>query len=229
MPDQTHLPPRLTKSSEDHDGNYKLMFDNPVMVQEMLEDFGPEEIVSELDFSTLERLPEEQIEPNTRKKRRKDRAWKVRRKDGSPCYVAVLLEFQSRPDYYMALRVLTYTALLLQYLAKTEEVKRFGLPPILAVVIYNGPYAWNAPRKVAELFVPMSDALRALCPEQSYILLNIREFEEEALASKKGIAAQMFRMERCRGIEELRDCCATERGVFATRSTRKSSGSSPTG
>ena len=111
MPDQKA--PKTPRNTQEHDAHYKLMFGDPVMVRELLEDFVPPEIVATLDFSTLERLLAEHLDERTRKTRKNDVIWRVRKKDGSPCYVAIILEFQSRPDTFMALRILVYSGLLL--------------------------------------------------------------------------------------------------------------------
>ncbi|MEW6169645.1 MAG: Rpn family recombination-promoting nuclease/putative transposase [Pseudomonadota bacterium] len=38
--------------------------------------------------------------------------WRVRLTDGSPLYIYLLLEFQSRSDPWMAVRLLAYVSLL---------------------------------------------------------------------------------------------------------------------
>ena len=67
--------------------------------------------------------------------------------------MALLLEFQSTPDHWMALRTLSYTTLLLLDLVKTGKVRENeGLPQVFPIVIYNGGKAWKAPQEVAALF-----------------------------------------------------------------------------
>ena len=198
------LPEQLREQQEqqDHDANYKLMFGDPVMVREFLEDFGPPEIVRTLDFNTLERLPVEYVDEKTRKKRKGDSAWRVGLKGGGFCFVAILLEFQSRPDPLMALRILVYSGLMLQILSKTEETKAHGLPPLLPIVIYNGSDEWHVAEDVADLFAPMHSALESFNPRQRYLPVKVMALPEEALQGG-GIAAQVFRMERLRDLEQL--------------------------
>jgi len=51
--------------------------------------------------------------------------------------VLLLLEFQSREDPWMAVRILVCTALLWQNLIKTGAVsEKEGLPPVFPIVIY---------------------------------------------------------------------------------------------
>ena len=202
---QPEQPLRIAKPvTQPHDKAFKLLFGDPVMAREFVQDFGAPEIVEKLDLDTLERLPAEFIS-ETWEQRSDDILYRVRFKDGTPCYLVLMLEFQKDPEYDMALRILAYCALLLQALAKTEEVKLYGLPPILPIVIYIGDKKWDAAPDVRRMFV--STATRRVlwfCPQQRYLLLNIRELTDEVFVGK-GIAAQVFRLERSRDVRELRE------------------------
>lgn len=67
----------------------------------------------------------------------------------------LLLEFQSREDPWMAVRILVCTALLWQNLIKTGAVsEKEGLPPVFPIVIYNRSKPWNAAQDVADLLTP---------------------------------------------------------------------------
>ncbi len=72
------------------------------------------------------------------------------------CYIYILLEFQNTQDYWMALRIATYTGLLWQELVNENQVKAGEkLPPVLPIVLYNGQNPWNAPLNVGELVAPV--------------------------------------------------------------------------
>ena len=195
-----HRPQRkqpLRKPRLPHDSAYKLMFREAAMVRSLLLDLVAEDFVAELDLDTLERLPGEHIARGGQK-RFSDIVWKVQRKGrtDAPCYIAILLEFQSTPDAFMALRLLTYTALLLEHLAKEPEVKESGqLPPVLPIVLYNGSQPWSGAQDVAELFAPMPEGLRPFAPHMRYFLLEERAMPPEAL-QRGGIAAQLVRLEQ---------------------------------
>ncbi|RRD68746.1 MULTISPECIES: Rpn family recombination-promoting nuclease/putative transposase, partial [unclassified Desulfovibrio] len=89
-----------------HDPAYKQFFSNPEMVESLLRDFVPADFVADLDFSTLERCSGSYVTDDLRE-RHDDIVWRVGWKKGSWCYVALLLEFQSTPDHWMALRILS--------------------------------------------------------------------------------------------------------------------------
>ena len=68
-----------------------------------------------LDFSTLEPLPTERIDPTLRD-RSNDLVWRIRFRDETNgpkwLHVLLMLEFQSSVDFFMALRVQGYAARL---------------------------------------------------------------------------------------------------------------------
>ncbi len=88
----------------DHDHSYKLLFSHPRMVEDLLRGFVHEEWVGRIDFSTLERVSGSYVSADLRE-REDDLVWRVRLR-GEWIYVYLLLEFQSQPDPFMALRML---------------------------------------------------------------------------------------------------------------------------
>lgn len=158
----------MEKERMPHDSAYKQFFSNPEMVESLLRDFVPADFVADLDFSTLERCSGSYVTDDLRE-RHDDIVWRVGWKKGSWCYVALLLEFQSTPDHWMALRTLSYTSLLLLDLVKTGKVREGeGLPPVFPIVIYNGGKVWKAPQDVAALFAPMPESLKYYRPQHRY-------------------------------------------------------------
>ena len=93
-----------------HDETYKKLFAFPRMVEDLLRGFvaGPQ--ADDIDFSTLEKLSAEYVSDELLK-RHGDAVWRVRLRERW-LYLLVLLEFQSRDEPRMALRILTYTGLL---------------------------------------------------------------------------------------------------------------------
>jgi hypothetical protein len=62
------------------------------------------------------------------------------------------MEFQSTVDRYMAVRMLSYVALLYQDLIKAKQVTADGrLPPVLPIVLNNGFVRWYAEPELTAL------------------------------------------------------------------------------
>jgi len=84
------------------------------------------------------------------------------------CYVYLLLEFQSQPDPWMALRLLVYVGLLYQELVKGDALTGDGhLPPVLPLVLYNGSRPWAGAEEISEL-VKKSIFPRKICKSRSW-------------------------------------------------------------
>ena len=194
----------MGKERMPHDPAYKQFFSNPEMVESLLRDFVSADFIADLDFSTLERCSGSYVTDDLRE-RHDDIVWRVGWKKGSWCYVALLLEFQSTPDHWMALRTLSYTTLLLLDLVKTGKVRENeGLPPVFPIVIYNGGKAWKAPQEVATLFAPMPESLKYYRPQHRHILLDESRVPGEELDKSKGLVAQLLRLERAQEPEQVR-------------------------
>ena len=89
------------------DSGYKLLFSHPELVADLLRGFVPEPWVAEVDFATLTPVKGSYVSEGLRQ-RHDDVVWKVRLRE-QWLYVYVVIEFQSEPDPFMALRMLVYT------------------------------------------------------------------------------------------------------------------------
>jgi hypothetical protein len=147
------------------------------MVEDLLRGFLPEarppgilERRSEIYFSEgLER-------------RELDLVWRIRGRRDKPA-LYLLLEFQSRVDRQMPLRFSVYSGLVCQDLLKSGEVSRRGkLPPVLAVVLYNGWRRWTE-------------------QEGGYQLIDVRR--HPLPADEDNLVALLCELERSRTVEAL--------------------------
>jgi hypothetical protein len=184
----------------DHDHGYKLVFSHPEVVRDLLLGFVREDWVRELDFDTLERVGGSFVAEDLRG-RENDVLWRVR---FGPrwLYVYLLLEFQSTVDRFMALRVLTYMALLYQDLARGEQLGPDGLlPPVLPLVLYNGERPWNASVELGDL-VAKVPGLECYAPGMRYLLLDEKRLE--ALdPSLRNLAGALFDFERAKTTDDI--------------------------
>ena len=101
-----------------HDAAYKAMYRHRQAILDLrrylVAPNGPlrPDTLAALDFSTLAKLPAEWVTADFRR-RHGDQVWRIRFKDASPdagagAWLLLLLEFQSRDDPDMALRILGY-------------------------------------------------------------------------------------------------------------------------
>ena len=196
-----------------HDEIYKKLFAFPRMVEDLLRGFVAGPWSAEIDFSTLEKLSAEYVSDELLA-RHGDTVWKVRLRE-SWLYLLVLLEFQSRDEPRMALRILAYTSLLYQELVRNGAVGAGErLPAVLPVVLYNGESAWRAARDVGDLIAPVGPALAPYQPAQRYCVVDERRVGEDDLTGDNLMAA-VVRLEKSRTPADLLRAVDTLRAPLA--------------
>ncbi|MEM1349597.1 MAG: Rpn family recombination-promoting nuclease/putative transposase [Myxococcota bacterium] len=137
--------------------------------------------------------------------------------------------FQSSPDPLMALRMLEYATMIWRTASREDPtLSKDELPPIVPVVLTNGPSPWRAPTDVRELVaLGPGTWFEPYVPRMRYVLLDEvrlaaqaqpREerglpgllFELEAAEYQEDFSALLVRlMERTRDLQALRELFVT--------------------
>jgi hypothetical protein len=180
----------------EHDSVYHKLFGPPGMVAQLLRDFLAEPWLNVLDLDGMQRL-NAKFHAETGERREGDMIWRIPRRGGGDTYLMLLLEFQSTPDRWMALRALVYVGLLWQHLVREKQVPPDGrLPPVLPVVVYNGDPRWAMPLALHELVgLPEDTPLWRYQPQMRYHLVDEGAFSDDDLAARDTLAALLFRLE----------------------------------
>ena len=201
-----------------HDAAWKRLFSFTDMPHDLLAGCVPRKWVEHLDISSLEPWPGDLVS-NGLRERHADRVWRVRRRD-RPGFVLVSVEFQSRVDRTMAVRVLDYSTLLYQELLRNKELRRAAtaesdnkdrkgrqrrvkpepLPPVLPIVLYHGTARWWAREDVAGLCAPAGEDLAPYQPAQRYFLLDVAAYTGP-LPEGRNLMAALIRLAHCRSVE----------------------------
>ena len=188
---------------------YKLLFSHPQMVEDLLRGFVREDWIELIDFASLEKYNGAFVTDDL-KQRFDDEIWKVRwgQKD---LYIFILIEFQSEEDCFMAVRVMTYIGLLYQDLIKAKRVKGGDrLPPILPIVLYNGPKPWaKAPLDILDLIDIAPRGLEKYLPRLRYLLIDEITYGNAELEELKSVVSALFLLERQQTPEQVRRIIAT--------------------
>lgn len=182
-----------------HDTGYKELFSHPEFVQQLVEGFTPVEIAGLMDFSTLKNHSGNYITPLFEEKF-EDVVWSVEVTwEGitQRVFLYILLEFQSRIDSTMPLRLMHYVACFYEHLLKTRETTpRLGLPPVFPMVLYNGTKRWSARQDIYEMVRPEPpEFLRAYQPHLRYYLIDEGRYTDEELISKETLLSGVFGVE----------------------------------
>lgn len=195
-PANQETPIIVIPAKPDHDALYLRFFSDPAVVAQLLREFAAGPWLDGLDFDGMERL-NTKFHADTGERREGDLVWRIPRQDGGDAYVMLLLEFQSTPNPWMALRMLVYAGLLWQQLVREQRLMPDGrLPPILPIVLYNGDPRWRAPVKLRDL-VGLSEAspMWPWQPTLRYHLIDEGTFSAGDLEGREGLPALLFRLE----------------------------------
>ena len=167
--------------------------------------------MKELDFSTAEKYNSEFTTDKKLTRRASDIIWKIRNKKNDQwLYIYILLEFQSKPDPSMALRMMSYMSLLYLELYETKQFVKDAetgypkLPPILPLVLYNGKVRWHKALDVNDLIVESPLGLEPYRPHLRYCLIDEGAYDDSVLAELKNLVAALFRLENGQGEEDIR-------------------------
>ena len=190
--------------SHDHDSSYKFLFSAPELVRDLILGFVPDDWLHSLDYTTLEKVPGSYVSEDFRR-RADDIVWRVK-VGGDWVYLYLLIEFQSRVDKYMALRMMVYVGLLYQDLIKRGDLLADGrLPPVLPIVLYNGRPRWTAATDVFDLIPPVPGLVERFKPQLKYLLIDENAYPDRELASLKNLVAALFRIEHPSTPESIRE------------------------
>ena len=193
-----------------HDQHYRKLFSSPAMVRALFHGFLPQRLRHSVDLDSLAPLPSSFISSSRNRDRRADCIWQVKRRDGSPLYLLILLEHQSRADRFMSIRMLGYSALLYEdIIMRRSESKRARLPSILPIVLYTGARPWNAPLQASELLDKAPAGLRIYQPQMRYLVLDEGKLVSQGGLPRDNLATLLFQLEHNQGLEHIQEIVQT--------------------
>jgi predicted transposase YdaD len=180
--------------SANHDTVYKDIFGHPAMARDLLAGFTGLTCFRGLEPSAFERVNASYV-CDQFIQRHGDMVWKVR--IGTELiFVYFLLEFQSQPERWMALRMQVYVGLLYQDLVKRGELAASSrLPLVLPVVFYNGRAPWTAANELRTLVAQGPDELTSFQASQRYLLIDQSRIDPALLANARDLVSIIFRVE----------------------------------
>jgi predicted transposase/invertase (TIGR01784 family) len=188
-----------------HDLSYRLFFAHRRMIQDLLRKIVGERWVERIDLGSGERVDASFVSPR-HENRESDVIWKFRRQDGGePVYVYILLEFQSRPDPSMPVRLMGYESLFYQSLMAGQPAAGWRkLPLVIPVVVYNGWESWNVATDLGSLIGDLDPSAEIYRPQLRYRLVDEAAYPREDLAALDSPVADLFRIEKSRDWIEVR-------------------------
>ena len=189
------------KNHQEHDRRYQDLFRNVDIVRDLLVYCVDASWLSLVDLNAIELLNTKSLTGQL-VRRDADVIYKLPFLDGNLCYLALFLEFQSRPDPFMALRISTYKHLFWENCVKMKQLSPNGkLPPVFGLVLYNGRRRWNCPKQLRSLIeLPKQSTLWEHQPNARYHLIDEARINAH---HQDSISHQLFKIEFCREPEEM--------------------------
>lgn len=178
------------------DASAKLMLSFTIVLKDLLRGFVDEPWLEHVDLSSVEPLNTEYT--NDKYVRRlNDMVWKLRKRDGSPLYVVVMMEFQSTVERFMAARMNMYVGLLFDSLVRSGQMKGRKLPHVVPLVLYGGERVWNAPLELTELIEGRFPGMEHYSNRFNYRVVSVRHCGELD-PERRNVADAWFRAFRAR-------------------------------
>jgi len=180
------------KNNYTHDSGYKLLFSNHELVRQLITSFVTDDWVHEIDFNSLERLEKSFVSEDF-VERESDIIYKASFR-GCDLYFYILIEFQSKVDRFMSLRMLHYICEFYEDMRRNNNARI--LPAVFPLMLYNGKNRWTAPEEIATLIEQTIPG--GFIPRFRYFKIAENEFDTEFLCRLNNAVGALFLAENCR-------------------------------
>lgn len=171
-----------------HDALFKNIMESDIAAREFLTEYLPEDFKELVDLSKITVEKESFIEDDLTR-RLSDIIYSIKTKDGDEAFVYILLEHQSKVDYWMAFRLLKYSMLLLE---RHIDKRNNKLPLIAPMLFYNGNKEYNAPLNLWGLFAKPTIAKQLLT--ENYQLVDVQSMSDDEIMQKQHLGMMEYFM-----------------------------------
>lgn len=188
--DETHNP---------HDALFQKVFAKTVVAGEFFRAMLPPAIVREIDWGSLTREPKTFVDEEFRRSA-SDLLFSARMGE-EQALLYCLFEHQSTPDGLMPLRLVEYMTRIWRQLIAEKGLKFGELPPIIPVVLSQGPQPWKESTRFMDMMrVPdgVSSELREYLVDFRHILLDLSDWDPEEFRGEMFIRSVLAIMKAVR-------------------------------
>lgn len=189
----------------EHDVGYKHIFSHKATFLEFLRSFTKKEwanLIKEEDLILVDKsyiLSDFEEEES-------DILYKMKIDDKEVIFY-VLLEFQSKVDFQMPMRLLFYMTEVWRDILKntdknTRKRKSFKLPAIIPIVLYNGKNKWTAKMNFKEILSGY-ELFEDNILDFNYMLFDINRYDDDELINMSNLVSAIFLLDQEMNEEEL--------------------------
>ena len=179
----------MNQLNNPHDHFFQELMERKDVGEDFLQNYLPEEIVRQLDFSTLE-ISKDSFVDEELKAHHSDILYHISTLDEQPLSVYFLFEHKSYLSSQIVLQLLRYMLKIWQHQIKQDQQlrkqrkksrrERTTYHPVIPLVIYHGEKKWNIATSFGDFF-EMSDSLARFVPDYDYLLFDLSDMSEEEI------------------------------------------------
>ncbi|MGL4452963.1 MAG: Rpn family recombination-promoting nuclease/putative transposase [Sarcina sp.] len=194
-----------------HDKSYKDLYSKKEIALDLFKNFVDKEFMKDLKIEDLELVNKSYISSDYEESE-SDIVYKAKIGDSEAIFY-ILLEFQSKIDYTMPLRLLFYMCEILREYVKNEKKDKHDrnvkIPAVVPIVLYNGQYKWDVPSEFKEIFYgaeKFNDGILNF----KYDIFDVNNgFTKEELIDKKNATSAIFLLDQKIDLQEFLERVAT--------------------
>ncbi len=190
-------------ASHPHDAYFKDVFSDPQRAAVFFQSHLPAKVVSRMDWSSLQLMPGSFVKQSLQQAH-SDLLFSVKA-EGTPCMLYLLFEHQTTVDEWMPLRLLGY---ILEILNTHAETHGRPLPPVLPLVLHQGPDRWTASPCFEDLFAlseSLAEVLMPYLPKFRHALLDLSQFDpqRDEPDAQMRVVLKLMKMARAKQLAEF--------------------------
>lgn len=191
--------------NNEHDLGYKSILSQKKNFIDFLRDFVKKDWANSVKEENLILIDKEFILDDF-KEEEADIVYKVNL-NGNEVIFYVLLEFQSKVDFRMPIRLLMYmTEIWRDELRNTEKNikkrKEYRLPAIVPIVLYNGKQKWTAARNFKEILNGYEEFEDNIV-DFRYLLFDVNRMDKEELVEIANVVSSVFLLDQDMNVAEI--------------------------
>lgn len=170
-----------------HDAFFKQVLSDPVLAGTFLRDHLSPDMVDLLGPELPEPLPGSFVDEELRQ-HHSDLLFRIQLKAGGDAFAYVLMEHKSSPDPGARLQLLRYVVRILVHWYEQNQ-QQLPLPPLLPLLVHQGPDGWEFSCEFADLFGPVPEPLRPYLPSFRHALVDLAHVDDSDLSTEVRLRA----------------------------------------
>jgi len=172
-----------------HDELFRSALSHPQTAREFLDTHLPDSLKSILDLNQI-KIENDSFIEETLKESICDVLFSVTSRDNKQGFIYCLIEHQSKPQRFMALRMMKYMISICEKFLKDNPKSKY-LPLIYPIVFYSGKSSYNVATKLSDLYENKELAKEILV--NGYQIINLDKIPDEIIKQKRWLGMlEMF-------------------------------------